>query len=81
MDIIWEQNFGKYVAQVIGNPIDSYKGVLIISDPYSSVMGSFVHREEVTLSYGATFGPDISDCEYWWFRANEVIDKLERGNK
>jgi hypothetical protein len=35
--------------------------------------------EEVTLTYGASFGPDISDVALWEDKSVEVIDKLIEG--
>ena len=36
-----------------------------------------IHRQEVTLMYGAIFGPDISDVATWQEIATTVVDGLK----
>jgi hypothetical protein len=48
-----------------------YKGSLIIADDKKVLL-----TEDVSLSYGAKFGPDISDVCEWERRCIEFIDTL-----
>lgn len=38
--------------------------------------GHVIHTEEVGLSYGAVFGPDMDDVWYWQTVTLEVVDKF-----
>lgn len=52
--------------------IDERKGNLSISKNGESP----IHEEEVNLSYGALFGADRDDIQYWMDRGVEIVDKL-----
>ncbi len=72
--IIWEANLDEvYDCKV--TRIDEYKGRLTVTDLFDKV----VLDEEVSLMYGARFGPDIDDVSLWQDRCVEVIDKLIEG--
>ena len=37
--------------------------------------GDILHQEDVSLSYGAVFGPDVMDIGAWGHIACEFVDK------
>jgi hypothetical protein len=72
--VVWEAKLDEvYDCKV--TRIDEYKGRLTVTDLFDKVLLD----EEVTLTYGASFGPDISDVALWEDKSVEVIDKLIEG--
>lgn len=72
-DIVWSARLDqKYQVSVEGDPEDGYKGTLRIADGDKVLL-----EEPVGLSYGALFGPDVSDVVAWQERAVQFIDGLE----
>ncbi len=71
-DAVWSSLLDRrYTVRVIRT--ESYSGQLIIS--YS---GQILHREPVSLSYNALFGPDIEDVAHWKQLAVAFVDRLNR---
>ena len=69
-NIIWEAELDqKYDCKVIRNT--EYLGQLTVIDIET---GNKLLDEEVTLAYGARFGADIGDIDYWEAKILEVID-------
>jgi len=62
----------RYVLTVSSTPQPRY-GRLTITDNRD---GTVLLDEQVPLSYGAVFGPDIGDVEAWQERATTLIDSL-----
>lgn len=69
--IVWEATIDNntWKAQVVR--VDSYNGTLEI---YRVEPEEKVYSEDVSLSYGAIFGPDVADVAYWQEKTIEVVD-------
>ena len=66
--IIWESTLDdRYEVQVVR--LAPYIGKLTISDD-----GEEIFSQQVALSYGAVFGPDVSDIAEWQEIAANFID-------
>lgn len=66
--VVWKSELdGRYDVRVLRK--SDYTGDLVVSDGAEEL-----HREEVTLSYGAIFGPDVADVAAWCDKACWVID-------
>ena len=70
--VIWQQTLdeGQYEGKVIR--IDEDRGLLIVTDVSAGIAFS---GEEVTLSYGAIFGPDVDDVAHWQEITAERVDE------
>jgi hypothetical protein len=69
-DIIWYSVLDQtYIVTV--RRIDEYHATYEIADK----AGSPLHSEEVGLSYGALFGPDMGDVAEWQEQAIAFADK------
>lgn len=69
-DTIWESELdNKYDCKVIRNT--EYLGQLTVIDIET---GNKLLDEQVSLAFGARFGVDISDINYWEAKILEVID-------
>jgi hypothetical protein len=67
-NVIWTSTLdGKYALTI--TRIDDYLGELTISE--GDVL---LHREVVSLSYGALFGPDVADVSEWQRIAVDFVD-------
>lgn len=68
IETIWESTLdGKYLISVVR--LSSMKGRLEIHDD-----SNLLFSEEVWLSYGAAFGPDVEDVDEWRTKAVNFID-------
>lgn len=78
MNKVWESRLDNrydiYVTRV--GDSSNYEGELVIEES-----GNVLHREHVTLSYGAIFGPDVADVEDWENRAIRFVDSLSDEQK
>jgi hypothetical protein len=72
VDIVWENTVdqGKFSCQVVRT--GDYKGQLQVKVTETDEV---LLDEEVGLAYGAPFGPDIDDVNYWRGRSLQFIDK------
>lgn len=61
---------GRYTLTV--HRVRPYRGELTIREG-----NRVVHQREVTLMYGATFGPDVDDVATWQKTALTVVDGLK----
>jgi len=61
---------GRYATTV--HRLSRSRGELYIRDG-----NRLIHRKEVTLMYGAIFGPDIDDVAAWQVIATMVVDGLK----
>lgn len=70
-DVIWADavDNGAWKAKVVRT--SERAGELTVTE---SATGRVVHRENVGLSYGAVFGPDIADVTQWQDTVINVID-------
>ncbi len=69
-DIIWESLLdGRYKVMVIRT--DPYHGEWSIRDG-----DQMLDKQNVSLSFGAQFGPDVEDVADWQDRAVRFIDDL-----
>ena len=70
-DVVWVGTLdNRYTVTVIRTR--PYHGELSIREGDQILL-----REDVGLSYGALFGPDVSDVAEWQQRAVEFIDTLD----
>lgn len=68
---IWSSMLdGRYRVTV--HRVSRFRGELKIRDG-----NRLIHRREVTLMYGAIFGPDIDDVAAWQEIATTVVDGLK----
>jgi hypothetical protein len=51
------------------------RDVFIAVEPEQKTICCFIHREVVGLSYGAIFGPDVTDVSEWQRIAVEFVDR------
>lgn len=73
-EIIWENTLDqRYKCTVTRN--SQYLGQLKILD---EELNKVLCDEEVRLSYGATFGPDVDDVNLWQDRIIEIVDNVPR---
>jgi hypothetical protein len=72
-DVIYENTVdsGAFTVRVVASADSNYRAHLKVwvTD------GELLLDEEVPLSYGAIFGPDVSDVAEWQERALVVIDR------
>jgi hypothetical protein len=69
-ETIWENTLdGRYKCTVTRN--SQYSGQLKILD---EELNNVLCDEEVRLSYGATFGPDVDDLRDWEERIISIVD-------
>lgn len=69
--IVWEAELdGKYQCRV--ERTKDYKGRLTVSCGELEIL-----NEEVGLSYGAIFGPDVADVALWEDMCVAAVDKLK----
>ena len=61
---------GRYTVAV--HRLAPYRGELTILDGKA-----IIHRQEVSLMYGALFGPDVDDVATWQEIATKVVDGLK----
>jgi len=74
MDEVWKQTVdnGTFTCEVIGDPVNGYLGMLSVT---VTKTGEVLLDEEVGLSYGAQFGPDVGDVADWQDKCIKVIDE------
>jgi hypothetical protein len=71
-DTVWSSLLdGRYIITV--RRTGSYRGDFTISDA-----GQLLHREPVSLSCNALFGPDTVDVSYWKQIAAAFVDRANR---
>ena len=71
-DLIWESTLdGRYKCSVTRN--SQYSGQLKIFD---EELNKVLLDEEVRLSYGAAFGPDVADVNLWEDRIISIVDNI-----
>lgn len=69
--MVWQSLLdGRYDVRVTRTD-HPYRGTLTVQDTEA---GETLLTEEVSLSYGAAFGPDVADVEAWADRAVRVVD-------
>ena len=67
-DVIWDVKLdGVYRCYV--ERVNTHNGVLRITDE----AGKELFKKDVGLSFGAVFGPDVSDVAYWQSLCEEAI--------
>ena len=67
---IWSSMLDRRYTVAV-NRLGQYRGELMIRDG-----AQLIHRQEVSLMYGAIFGPDIDDVSAWQEIATRVVDGL-----
>lgn len=71
-ETIWENTLDqRYHCTVTRNAV--YSGQLKI---YDEKLNKVLCDEEVRLSYGAAFGPDVEDVRDWQDRIIEIVDGI-----
>lgn len=71
MSIVWSALMDqRYTVQVVRDPGETHTGQLEIWDGDERLM-----QAPVLLSYGAVFGPDISDIHEWQTMAIDFMDQ------
>lgn len=69
-NVVWKTKLDKkYQCEVVR--IDGYKGLLTVVDEETDEL---VLKEEVGLSYGAQFGPDMGDVALWQEKIINAVD-------
>ena len=63
----------KWLIEVTSSEDSQYRGTLTIRDKDSE---SVVFTQEVGISYGAIFGPDVDDVRTWQTIALGYVDSL-----
>ena len=71
MNIVWQNKLDNIYDVMMVTDNDDYKGNLIIKKGDVELL-----KELTTISYGARFGPDVSDVAVWENRCIDFIDKL-----
>ena len=62
---------GQWECRVEGDPDERYRGRLKVNNTTS---GEVILDDQVTLAYGAMFGPDVADVAEWQERCITAID-------
>ena len=72
-DVVWQATVddGAFRVTVIRDPLVSYNGDLVVSHVET---GAVILAQSVGLSYGAVFGPDVSDVAAWQVTSLDAID-------
>lgn len=69
-NVIWHATLDQhYRIEVVRRT--HYTGTLSVTDQRN---GTILSEQDVTLSYGAVFGPDVDDVYDWQERALRVVD-------
>jgi hypothetical protein len=71
MNKIWENRLDDKYDVFVEGVEDGYKGFFVIMEGDIELL-----REEVSISYGAKFGPDVADVAEWEQRCVDFIDEL-----
>jgi hypothetical protein len=61
----------RYISEV--QRVTNQIGQLLVFD--TRTLNEIIHQQEVNLSYGAQFGPDMADIEEWKDMVLQVIDR------
>lgn len=71
---VWERTVdgGQWICRV--DSTSSHSGMLTVRD----ADGQLIHSQTVDISYGAIFGPDVSDVALWKEICIDVIDHPEK---
>ena len=77
-NVVWENTIDQGTFAVRVDRKDRYTGQLKVA---VAATGEVLLDEEVTLAYGAIFGPDVADLAEWKERGIEVVDEWIEGQK
>lgn len=69
----WARLDGRYQVEVTRHPENTSQAALTIYDHAND--DTEIHTEQVTLAYGAVFGPDTGDVNAWMALAVRVADQ------
>lgn len=72
--IWWARLDNRFQIEVQGLDEETHRGIFLIFDHNND--NKLVFSEEVPVSYGAIFGPDVSDIAYWQNKVIEVVDGI-----
>lgn len=70
-DILYDDTVDDDVWRVTVERLNDSIGILKV---IKTVTATIVHQQEVTLMFGAIFGPDIDDVNHWQDLAIGIID-------
>jgi len=70
--IVWKAELDHTWDIKVYRTDDSYKGTLVMKNKETN---QTVLNEEVSLSFGAMFGPDVSDVAVWQGKCLQVADE------
>jgi len=70
---VWQNKLDNKYDVFVESKNDGYTGDLVIKEGEKELL-----REQVSVSYGARFGPDIGDIGIWENRCCEFIDSLNK---
>lgn len=77
LGVVWLSRLdGLYQVEVWRDPLNTHKGKLLVWDKQGE--GDLLLEQEVTLSYGAMYGPDVDDVASWQNQVMELIDNQGR---
>lgn len=73
--VVWENTIdnGRFAAKVESPDDDGYTGTLTVTHVPDETL---IFTEEVAVSFGARFGPDIADLAVWRERVIAAVDKF-----
>lgn len=71
-NVVWDGtvDHGRFICKVVRT--SNYTGTLTVVVP--EIDDEEILREDVDLSYGAQWGPDVDDVRAWQDKAIEAID-------
>lgn len=74
--LVWRTKLDdRYLVEVQGLEESNYSGLLAIFDHEND--NKLIHVEHTSISYGAPFGPDADDVNFWQSRVIDVVDNPE----
>jgi hypothetical protein len=71
-ELVWWTRLDDRYQVEVQRLYEANRGRLCIFDREQDM--ALIHNEEVTLMYGAVFGPDVDDVNTWQQRVLQVID-------
>ena len=74
-DVVWAAIlYFRFKVEVTRPGVNKSAGTLTVYDSF--LYDAEIFSEDVTLSYGAPFGPDVIDIQIWQARVCEIVDTI-----
>ena len=74
----WSRLDERFQIEVQRTGSDMYQGMLYIFDHFFA--NKIVYSQSVSLMYGAVFGADVDDVQYWMDLSCRVVDEIGKTN-